>query len=349
MKNRFNAYGLVVVLCAAFLFMTAGCGVPKHMRVRSGVDPRYQDDDVRFRTTYYFRTFDPDTDNNESGVKGTHKDSLYRFRMTGKAHSLSNKVHFESGILHKDEIDPFGAAVVYDEKLGRYRFVSQSETKQEAVRYQQYAELDKLLNRYEALYKKKGKGIIDDDDLKGMQTEYATQIKNIIKNIKIPGVKDNGNGNSNEEKDVPGSLSKEKAGGSGPASSTNVESHGSSSIANPAGAKDEENGNSNNSGKGFQILGPQGWKTFDQDERLILAMTSSGKPLISGMRELSNRVLNEQPNTSEILLPLVNEQLKISKAERQLDSAALDKDKSMEEIIGNTLKELENDSSRKEE
>ena len=94
---------------------------------------------------------------------------------------------------------------------------------------------------------------------------------------------------------------------------------------------------------GFQILGPEGWKTFDQDERLILAMTSSGKPLISSMRELSNRILNEQPDPSKALLPLVNEQLKISRAERILSSAVLSQTKDMSEIIEETLKELKDD------
>ncbi len=305
LKNRPAVYGLIFFLCAAFLFAAVGCGVPKHMRVRSGVDPRYQDDDVRFRNTYYFRAFDPETVTNGTetatngiGVSKIQKDSLYRFRMTGKAHSLSNKVHFESGILHEDEIDPFGAAVVYDEKLGRHRFVSQFDTKQEVVRNQQYAEIAKLMDLFEEVSEKVGTDT-KTTALETIQTAYATQIKEIIGKIKIPG--------ATNDPDL--------------------------TKINPDGKKKVR--------KGFQILGPQGWKTFEQDERLLMAMTSSGKPLISGMRELSNRVLNEQPNASETLLPLVKELLKISMAERHLDS--IEPDQNMQDVIGETLAELQGD------
>ena len=164
-KIKLVAYGLVLLLCAAFLFAAVGCGIPKNMRVRSGIDPRYQDDDVRFQTTYYFRVFDPDFQDG-----GVQKDSLYRFRMTGKANSLSNKVHFESGILHKDEIDPFGAAVVYDKKLGRYRYVSQSETKREKrVRNDKYDEIKRMI----ALY----------DETEGMRQQKVNVEKALSENI----------------------------------------------------------------------------------------------------------------------------------------------------------------------
>ena len=70
--------------------------------------------------------------------------------------------------------------------------------------------------------------------------------------------------------------------------------------------------------RGFQILGPEGWRTFDQDERLILAMSSDSKPLISTLTELSNRVLNAQARPEAILLPLAEERLKLSDADRTL-------------------------------
>lgn len=47
-----------VLLTVLLVLLTQGCGVPKGMRVRSGTYPRYEDDQVRFRTTYYFRVFD---------------------------------------------------------------------------------------------------------------------------------------------------------------------------------------------------------------------------------------------------------------------------------------------------
>ena len=124
------------------------------MRVRSGVDPRYQDDKVRFRTTYYFRVFDVCRDLNGNTAKGLPQhDSLYRFRMTGKASSLFTQVRFESGILHKTEIDPFGASVVFDDKLGRHRFVSREETDAAARRNERYDEIQRRLDLLEDLKK----------------------------------------------------------------------------------------------------------------------------------------------------------------------------------------------------
>jgi len=61
---------------------------------------------------------------------------------------------------------------------------------------------------------------------------------------------------------------------------------------------------------------------MNPDERLLLAMSTSGRPLISTMQELSGRVLNNQPVQAELLLPLVREDLRISRAQRTLDKLA---------------------------
>jgi hypothetical protein len=46
-------------LAAGLLLSLVGCSdVPKSFRVDTGVYPEYQDDEVRFRTTYYLRVFD---------------------------------------------------------------------------------------------------------------------------------------------------------------------------------------------------------------------------------------------------------------------------------------------------
>src|ERR1043166_7705150 len=93
--------------------LATGCSVSRSMRVRSGEDPVYRDDDVRFRTTYYFRVFDACEGVNEAENKSPREDtvfrgkekgpyqlradSLYRFRMTGKGYSFFQRIHFESG------------------------------------------------------------------------------------------------------------------------------------------------------------------------------------------------------------------------------------------------------------
>ena len=128
------------------ILLAGGCSVPGSMGVRSGADPRHQDDNVRFRSTYYFRVFDVCRDAAGRAVsnRAPRLDSLYRFRMTGKASGLFSKVRFESGVLHKSEIDPFGATVVLDEKLGRPRFVSREETDRAARRNERYEEIERL-------------------------------------------------------------------------------------------------------------------------------------------------------------------------------------------------------------
>jgi hypothetical protein len=74
--------------------------------------------------------------------------------------------------------------------------------------------------------------------------------------------------------------------------------------------------------RGFQLLGPQGVTTFNQDDRLILAMSTSAQPLIGTLNEISSRALEQEPTSSATLLPLVAERLKISEAQR----AVQDKD-----------------------
>ena len=133
------------------VLMLAGCAVPVHMRVRTSDDPQHVDRDVRFRTTYYFRVFDQCAPLKPAKLSNTKSDDpvfgpettgapvvlndwLYRFRLTGKAHSLTSQVHFESGTLKAYQIDPFGANIAFDQKNQRFFPVSQQETIQDAQR-----------------------------------------------------------------------------------------------------------------------------------------------------------------------------------------------------------------------
>ncbi len=133
----------------------AGCTAPSSMLVRSGDEPRYEDDDVAFRTIYYFRVFDA-CEGERPGFAGVSRatadgkvdytklfdaqkgpprlltDSLYRFRMTGKASTLGSRIHFESGTLRKEQIDPFGANVAFDKANSRFYFKSQEDTQADA-------------------------------------------------------------------------------------------------------------------------------------------------------------------------------------------------------------------------
>jgi hypothetical protein len=121
---------------AVMLLYMVGCSdVPRSYRVDTGVYPEYQDDEVRFRTTYYLRVFDLCPVDKDPGAYGKRmgilaardsgklelvKDSLLRFRMTGQASALFSNLHFESGVLGADEIDPFGKTVDYNETKKKF-------------------------------------------------------------------------------------------------------------------------------------------------------------------------------------------------------------------------------------
>lgn len=123
----------------------AACVVPRSMHVANGTTPDKSDINVRFRTTYYFRVFDYctsakiDTDNTYAKIV-PETDTLYRYRMSGKASALGNQIKFESGTLQKEQIDPFGADVVYNKDINGFIYRSADDAKQEAARKAQRAE-----------------------------------------------------------------------------------------------------------------------------------------------------------------------------------------------------------------
>jgi hypothetical protein len=278
----------------ALALALTGCN-GKFVHVRSGEDPRYQDDGVRFRATHYFRVFDhcPKCDRAqiESGNCSPKSDSLYRFRMSGKAGEMT-QVHFEAGTLHAHEIDPFGAAVVYDESEKRFRFKSRQRADGDAARREAYVEIRELRALCEDLSAQPGKT--------GKSPEESAASCFAALKAKVSAL---GNG-------------AEPAGGtSRPANPTAKEL---AAVMRPCKPGEER--------RGFQILGPEGWRTFDQDERLVLAMSSSGKPLISTMRELSERMLNQKSASSSDALPFLREQHVAEKGRRLLDGVAQNDD-----------------------
>ncbi|MCZ6495633.1 MAG: hypothetical protein O7D27_03870 [Alphaproteobacteria bacterium] len=394
------------VLLSAVILLAAGCTVPEHMEVRAGVDPRNVDDDVRFRTTYYFRVFD--LCESLSGDRKKDRiipqtDSLYRFRMTGKAFALFTNVHFEAGTLKSYEIDPFGANVVFDKKSNRFRFKSRRQTEQEAGREDAQQELQRLMTIYE-----KQKDILPQPivnkilDAIGLQLDLLAGKTLTGQPLLVPYTAENKRGDikilakqykdtttaedkKNKTDTVKRALAQleqalaqlEKAvlwevavkraskgedsargewddqirllGGLRDANPIKGLAHvktlvnktigrlkaskSTSATVDMAAPRAIGNGGRDRSPicdsgqagrRGFQILGPEGWRTFDQDERLILAMSSSGEPLISTLRELSSRVLAEQPDRAALLLPLVKERLRISRTLRTIEGLESD-------------------------
>lgn len=310
--NRMAAWAVLTV-CA---LTAGGCSVPAQMRIENAGDPRHEDKDVRFRTTYYFRVFDHCADAQTAAAgKRPRSDTLYRFRMTGKANSLTTQVHFESGTLTAAQIDPFGANVVYDERNRQFSFKSQSETQLDARRERNFDDLQRLLRTYDGLRPTQpaapetgaagapGRYIAGDPKLNEAMREVIGQ--------RILSLKD-------------------QAGSPALAAS----------AAAAGGAGNARVDECVQSRRGFQILGPEGWRSFNQDERLLLAMSSSGRPLISTMQEISGRVLNNQPIEAEMLLPLVREDLRISRAEHELDKFTGTNPQRAAELLAAAIKHL---------
>jgi len=308
--GRTLAPALLVAVCGL-----AACSIPKQFQVRSGTDPDYIDQDVRFRTIYYFRAFDycgeltPD-------LKRTRimNDSLYRFRMTGKASSATNKVHFESGTLLASEIDPFGANVEFDPETARFSFKSRGRTDEERTRKEAFDDIKALVALYDGALKPYEQG----GDLKKSVTELVQQRLNRLSYAAVsePG--------QTSEGAVKTKLVQTVSSGYGALRSTPRDY----STASPTRTAPTPTGTcaAGPARRGYQIFGPEGWRTFDQDERLLLAMSSSGKPLIDTLRELSDRVLQAKHTSQPSTTVLLKEQLRTRGAQRALepDSAKAD-------------------------
>lgn len=69
--------------------------------------------------------------------------------------------------------------------------------------------------------------------------------------------------------------------------------------------------------KGFLILGPEGWRTFNPDERLILAMYKSGRPLTDTLNEMSTRI-SSAAITGDTSSAFMAELLRVEQADNQV-------------------------------
>ena len=423
---------------ARFLIVTAfaalaACSTPPTNQVRTGSDPFNEDESVAFRTTYYFRVFDYCVVKRVADgrqVLVPRIDSLYRFRMTGKGSTLLQNVKFESGTLRAHEIDPFGARIVRDPNTGQLRFQSQQESDELINREAALAEFDRLLERYEMLWKKSTKtpnsipqstlDLLKDAMEKALQdfsgisapdaarppvyapvdvkstTDESTEQTVITFNLemfspyraiypvsvtfnkegkviaydiqdgktlfdgqaKLPqlglfpepsttadaanaqsfvirfkddyeaatSIRVGSNPVPNAETSASGAAATVSLGttkmlvsgfyaGTGDGAAAHPKAlDRPTEIQCPEGAPNR---------RGFQILGPEGWRTFNQDERLIMAMTTDAQPLISTLSDISARILNASSSVEAVLLPISEARRKLAEAERTLDRSLL--------------------------
>jgi hypothetical protein len=266
--------------------MLSAC-MPEAMQVDRTSHPRFRDENVRFRTTYYFRVYDRCLQPDGATVRITH--SLYRFRMTGKAHSLTNAVHFESGTLDRSEIDPFGSTVVYDENAHAFTRVSAGDIRERYQRDQKISDTRRLLDLRTSVLQQAEKAT--DETEKTQLRAFATRLTSMADSL---WPQTSGETAASQTKD-----------------GTSADTATSGAGARTAPSCDQMR-------RGFQLLGPGGVMEFDQDSRLVMAMSSSGRPLIGTLQELSGRILNSEASPGEIALPLARETGKATFAQLEL-------------------------------
>jgi hypothetical protein len=347
--RRWSARAALVALAGQLL---SACVVPEHMHVSEGVAPQGSDINVRFRTTYYFRVFDycwsADAGQDHSYRKIVpESDTLYRYRMTGQASALGNQIKFESGTLQKEQIDPFGADVVYNKDVGGYLYRSPEDAKREANLALQRATADAASNRaledfqhLTGMLKTASKDTPPNQDQigaikKAMQAalerylatlppapdpettkavaalttrldDLTTRLTTIEAKAPPPSADV-----TQVRKDLTAEIDK---------LTTDVAALKTKAVV---ATLDQFCSIGEIQRRGFQIMGPEGMRPFDQDARLIMAMHSSAKPLIETLSEYSGRLLTPQVNPAEQLLPLARETTRIVMTEQAVDRLAL--------------------------
>lgn len=298
--NRLAGIALLVLL------ITACACMPEQFRIGEDVYPKNIDEDVRFRTDYYFMV-------DSGGSDNTRYDRLYRFRMTGKASSLWNRTAFESGVLHKSQIDPFGSQIRYNQQERKYEFTSGPELPGRENQSARLAEtLDMLLAEAEDL--KEFQGTLD-------------KLKSALKKAK----EDNTGARTTLGDDlhaVRNQLAPLKESDKEAVRSLALKAENALLEFDPA-VPDTADPNI-----GFIIIGPEGKRRYDQDYRLLMTMSSDGTPLISTMQELSGRMLNERPAAQALLEDIAGEQVSSLKALLALhENAGADPQKLVEEVL----------------
>ncbi len=309
-----------LMVCLFLLVACGGCStlgdVTPALRVDQGEHPAYQDEQVRFRTTYYFRIVDAckveegrsqsGTDNGDYATpfepfyvrqKGKLKivsDSLYRFRMTGKASALFANIRFESGVLRAEQIDPFGSQVTFDQTTNAFRVVPASASREEARRDDIVREVDRLV----AL---RGKFKPEYGDATEVKSEISRQITNQIRllgdeNDSGMGTAGNGTGRSNEL---------------------------SSDPLCPDGRPIQ---------RSYFLYGPEGVRRLDPDQRLLMAMTSDSKPLIGMLQQLSGMALHGQQPPEADWKNVLDERVRVSDALDDLKSVMAKQDRQQNDI-----------------
>ncbi len=288
-----RALNLLTVVLSLLL---GGCVVPQHMNVTDGLRPDNLDKEVRFRTTYYFRAFDCRW--KAAGELGQvpyryvipESDTVYRFRMTGKASGLANRIRFESDTLNRDDIEPFGKTIRYADAMGSLHSAT---AEQVATQLAQERAGSPPAASSEA-----------SDKIDTVASTTAAVWKDVAADA-----------GAAERADTVAALNRVEAAFKDMRTRLPADAADTVAVLPGCGVGDFRH-------RGFEIMGPEGIRKFDQNERLIMAMHSSAEPLIGTLQEYSAHLLNGQTSVADRLLPLTQAAVRLGDARRAvLDTA----------------------------
>jgi hypothetical protein len=317
---RANQVAVIGLLAASALL--SGCLTPNYVKVDTADQPKYIDQQVRFRGLYYFRVYDYCVD--DSAKPAVVADALYRFRLTGKANALTTSVKFESGTLRDSEIEPFGSTVEYDPDTRRWAYRSHEEVETQRERDEHLDQARALVGLAVELA-----GTAKKDDPASasdtVNTELTSQLKELVTKSMAgagrhitaaapPSMRNPG------DEETPGQ--EQADGGQAPDTKKKAPAKPAPDAGDAGDAADEADKDVTENAcrqlaRGFQILGPEGWREFDTKERLVLAMSSSAAPLVSTLKELSGRILNASADSPDVEGAFAEEQLRVMNAEAQ--------------------------------
>jgi hypothetical protein len=334
--------------------------------VDSGLEPQHIDDQVRFRTTYYFRVlsgcridttpkdeYSADSLPFMKRVRGEFKplsDSLYRFRMTGQAAALYSKVHFESGVLKKSQIDPFGSAIRYNEQTNSFLPVSADDLRADAKRQIARGEIHDLRVLYQEIRDDK---FLESTAREALLAKVVSIIEDRLEQLKplravsLPprAVVIEKPKESAEASDKPSAQSDLKTGEQATELQTKL-NEANDALANQktkeeatlqalsntiegrleeleaAKSRSEVQKNASCSGRPsetkYYLLGPEGAKELDPNDRLLLALSLDSKPLIGALQQLSARKFEAADPDLKTMERMLEERGRIFDAQKAL-------------------------------
>ncbi|MDR4464694.1 MAG: hypothetical protein MRJ66_10570 [Nitrospira sp.] len=266
--------------------------VPPALRIDTGVDPDKQDQYTRFRTTYYFRVLDSCRVNDGTDGEGYDKAlGAFKVRKSGKTRILNDTVYRfrmtgkSSALFNKVS---FGSGVLRADQIDPFG---------SRVEYR------------DGEFKIKTGHVIRQKELRDALMDEINDLRSLHDRLARDQSKDLG---AEELRTIiRGKVKLLNGGGTSP-STSGPSTHANTKPTNalcPDGRPIR---------KSYFLYGPEGVRELDPDERLLMAMSSDSKPLISLLQELSARQRNALTRPSVDATVLIDERTWLEESEQRL-------------------------------